>query len=138
MKQLQKQLKKLSCGNALITFSSLTTDAKNYDNMHESQLVAMGFCSELTLDTAAFSCLSKLSEMTDSNFDAQGNYTKTLTNLADFMGNLFKRYPQIDMQPFLSYICHMIRDNEQFTLAYVMHTVLKTMYGWTDIDLAHL
>jgi len=54
------------------------------------------------------------------------------------MGNLFKRYPSIDMQPVLCYICHMIRDHEEFTLAYVLHTILKTMYGWTDIDLAHL
>jgi len=69
MKQLQKSLKKLSCGNALITFSAVVSDAKNFDNMHESQLLAMTYCSELTLDTAAFSCLSKLSEMTDSNFD---------------------------------------------------------------------
>jgi len=27
----------------------------------------------------------------------------------------------------------MIRDENQFTLAYVIFVVLKTMYGWSDI-----
>jgi hypothetical protein len=63
MKQLTKQLKKLTCGNALIAFSQLTQESKNYDNMHESQLQAMQFCSDLSLDILAFSCLSKLAEL---------------------------------------------------------------------------
>lgn len=77
----------------MITFSQLTNESKNYDNMHDSQLQSMQFCSELSLDVSAFSCLSKLADMSDSNFDSEGNYTKTLIYLADFMGNLFKKYP---------------------------------------------
>jgi len=110
MKQLSKQLKKLSCGNALVTFSQITNEAKNYDNMHEAQLTAMSSCSELSLDIAAFSCLSKLADTSDSHFDSEGNYSKSLQSLAEFMGNLFKRYPSIDIEPILCYICHMIRD----------------------------
>lgn len=30
IKQLTKQIKKMSCGNALITFSLMTNDSKNY------------------------------------------------------------------------------------------------------------
>ena len=138
MKQLSKQLKKLSCGNALVTFSQIINEAKNYDNMHEAQLVAMSACSELSLDVAAFCCLTKLADTSDSHFDQEGNYSKSLQNLADFMGNLFKRYPGIDIQPILFYICHMIRDENQFTLSYVVHNILKTMYVWEDIVVDYL
>lgn len=38
----------------------------------------MVHCSEMSLDIAAFSCLSKLSDMTDSHFDSEGGYSKPL------------------------------------------------------------
>jgi hypothetical protein len=53
-------------------------EAKNYENMHEAQILAMGSCSDLSLDIAAFSCLSKLADTTDSHFDVEGNYSKSL------------------------------------------------------------
>jgi hypothetical protein len=46
--------------------------------MHEAQLVAMSACSELSLDIAAFCCLSKLADTSDSHFDHEGNYSKSL------------------------------------------------------------
>lgn len=46
--------------------------------MHEAQILAMSSCSDLSLDIAAFSCLSKLADTTDSHFDVEGNYSKSL------------------------------------------------------------
>jgi hypothetical protein len=48
MKQLSKQLKKLSFGNALIVFHQIITVAKNYENNHEAQLEAIKNCTELS------------------------------------------------------------------------------------------
>jgi len=101
--------------------------------MHEAQLLAMVNCSDLSLDIAAFCCLCKLADTQDCHFDPEGGYSVQFRYLADFMGQLFKKYPGVDVQPILCYICHMIRDENQFTLAYVIFVVLKTMYGWSDI-----
>lgn len=49
------------------------------------------------------------------------------------MGSFFKRNPTVDVKPLLVYLCHMMRDEQQFTLAYVLHTVIKTMFGWQDV-----
>jgi hypothetical protein len=88
----------------------MANDAKNYENMHEAQLTVISGCGELTLDIAAFSCLSKLADTTDSHFDVEGNYSKWLQNVSEFTGSFFKRYPNTDIIPLLTYICHMIRD----------------------------
>jgi hypothetical protein len=69
---------KMSCGNALITFSLMLNDAKNYENMHEAQALVISGCGDLSLDIVAFSCLSKLADTTDSHFDIEGNYANWL------------------------------------------------------------
>ena len=112
MKQLAKQIKKMSCGNALITFSLMANDAKNYENMHEAQLLAIAACGELSFDIVAFSCLSKLADTNDSHFDVEGNYAKWLQNITEFAGSFFKRYPNVEITPLFIYLCHMIRDEE--------------------------
>ena len=112
MKQLAKQIKKMSCGNALITFSLMANDAKNYENMHEAQLLAIAGCGELSFDIVAFSCLSKLADTSDSHFDVEGNYAKWLQNITEFAGSFFKRYPNVEITPLFTYLCHMIRDEE--------------------------
>lgn len=132
LKQLSKGLKKLSFNNGLVTFHQITTVAKNYENNHEAQLEAMKSCSDLSLDMAAFSCLCKLADLEGSHFDSEGNYSKTLTNLAEFMGGFFNRIPTTDIQPILSYIVNASRDHNQFPLGYVVHLLLRTMSGWHD------
>lgn len=92
----------------------------------------MKSCTELSLDMAAFSCLCKLADLEGSHFDSEGNYSKTLTNLAEFMGAFFNRIPATDIQPTLSYIVNASRDHNQFPLSYVVHLILRTMSGWQD------
>lgn len=101
--------------------------------MQEAQLLAIAGCGDLSLDILAFSCISKLADTTDSHFDVEGNYSKWLQNVADFAGSFFKRYPNVDITPIFTYLIHMIRDEQQFTLAFVLHTIIKTMFGWQDI-----
>ena len=62
MKQPTKKIKKLSCGNAIILFSLMSVDSKNYENQHEAQLQAITVCGELSLDIAAFCFLSKIAD----------------------------------------------------------------------------
>lgn len=64
----------MSCGNALISFSLLINDAKNYENMHESQFAAISGCGDLSFDIAAFCCLSKLADSSENHFNDEGNY----------------------------------------------------------------
>jgi hypothetical protein len=100
----------MSCGNALITFSLLTNDAKNYENMHEAQLAAISGCGDLSFDIAAFCCLSKLADSSDSHFDVEGNYAKWLQNITEFTGSFYKRNPSVEIKPLFTYLIRVIRD----------------------------
>jgi len=48
------------------------------------------------------------------------------------MSNFLRRRPTVDMKPIFSYFCHIIRDEKQFTLAYAIHSVIKSLFGWSD------
>lgn len=93
----------------------MVNDAKCYENMHETLLTSIQGCSDLAFDILAFSCLSKLADsysVGENPFDGEGGQAKWLQNLTDFMGSFFKRNPNIDIKPLLTYICNMIRDEK--------------------------
>lgn len=71
-----------------------------------------------------------MADSTESHLDSEGDTAKWIINISDFIGSLFKRYQQIDMFGVLSYLCNKMRDDKAFTLAYVLQSVVKGLFGW--------
>jgi hypothetical protein len=54
--------------------------------------------------------------------------------MSDFLGNWFRRNESVDVTGVLTFICHRMRDSKDFKLAYVLHTIIKTVFGWKDLE----
>jgi hypothetical protein len=55
-----KMLEKISCNNPLIAFDIVLTNLRTYANLIEPSLVALNYCSSLSLDCITFTVLRQM------------------------------------------------------------------------------
>lgn len=39
------------------------------------------------------------------------------------------------MTGLLTFLVHKLRDEDAFTLAYMLHTIIAKMFGWSDLEI---
>ena len=85
-----------------------------------------------------FSCVAKFADIDEPPLDKEGNIAKWMQNLTDFTGLFFKRTPAVDLRGLLLYLVRRMRDDKAYTLAYVVHSLVKTLFGWQDLSVDQL
>jgi hypothetical protein len=122
----------------LVVFSSILNQIESYDNLVHVIVDALRYVTALSLDVLAYCILSRLSgdsgQVNRSRLKEDGlNLSQWLQSLELFIGSLYKRYPQLELQAIMSYLMNRLTDGHVMELG-VLRTLLKTAGGWAFAD----
>lgn len=137
-----RALAKLSHANPLAFWSVVINQVKSYPNIGQSIVDACRYMTQLSLDVAAFTLLDTLSKGKEPAAQRDLDQLMStslpmiradLTDVANFVADLNRRYANVDLEPFLQYILNRLVENQTFDLI-VFDQLLSTMSGVSQID----
>ena len=137
LKLFGKLIAKISHSNPLVVFEMVLTNVRVYDNQIQALVLALSFCSPLTLDGIAFIILYLISNQNKQNINVDGTIASWLLNLAAIAGQFFKRYPKTDVSGILLYLCNKLKDGKSQEII-VLSELLAKMSGWSIIEVRNL
>jgi len=61
-----------------------------------------------------------------------GDIVPWFKNQVEFASSFFKKFPSVDMEGFFSYLLKKMKNDNDFILGYIIHSVIVKMFGWSD------
>lgn len=119
----------LAHSQPLLTFELLVNQIQQYSNMIEPVVDFLAFLSPLSRDAAVVVLLESLSSRARSARKADGtNLAEWLAALASFIGQLFRKYKDLDLLPVLECVRNKLLDESTLELV-VLEELFIRMSG---------
>ena len=113
----------------LLTFDTLVMQIQQYSNMIEPVVECLRFMSLLSRDVIVFVLLESLASRKRAAKKSDGtNLAEWLTSLASFIGQLYKKYKDIDVKPILGLVRNKLLDGSTLELT-VLEQLIVRMSG---------
>ena len=138
LRQKSRLLTKIASGNAIIAFDTIGAQAKAYDNQIETQIQAISHSQDLSLDIMAFTIVKHLADTKESTLDKAHGIATWLQNLTEFAAQFFRKYQTVEITGLLTFLVHKLRDEDAFTLGFMLNKIIAKMFGWTDLEMHEL
>jgi hypothetical protein len=96
-----------------------------------------GTLTDLSLDMIAFSILRNLIEKQEeySIIDSEGYIQQNFLYLTEFTSLFFKNFSNVDLIPLISYILNRLKQGDNYQEAFMLSTLLTTMFGFKDLEI---
>ena len=140
IKEMGRQLSKISHSNPLVVFTTILNQIESYDNLIQMMVDTFVHVTELGLDVLGYCLLVALgggdSKGGRSKLKEDGvNAAQWLSSLEDFAGAFYKKFPRVEMHGLLAYLVRRLEEGEILELG-VFRTLLTTAgsYGFADCD----
>ena len=128
LKEMARLLLKFSTHNPTHVFELLLQQVQSFDNMIIPVVEALKYQSKLCTDILCWTLLTQLSA-DKSKMKSDGiNESHWYQSLCTFTGSLFKRYPELTLQPFIDY-CIKQYINDQAVDVLLLKELLSNMTG---------
>jgi len=133
-KECGRLLVKISLNNPLIAFDLLLDQVQVFDNMIVPVVDSMKYMSQLSLDCMSFILITRLSDPTKTKLKDDGlNESHWFQSLTSFAGDLYRKYPDLDIVPILQYAINSLKDEDSLDLL-ILNELISNMTGLEAID----
>ncbi|KAL7538480.1 hypothetical protein ACHAXR_008594 [Thalassiosira sp. AJA248-18] len=143
IKDMGRQLAKVSHNNPLVVFTDILGKIESYDNLILMMVDTFEFVTELGLDVMGYCLLVSLGG--GENMEVGGTRSRTkmgglnteqwLASLETFTGAFYKKFPDVELRGILAYITKRFKEGQASELG-VLRSLIKTVggYGFVDYD----
>lgn len=125
----------MTFGNSVVVVNTMITQAKNYNNMIETQINSLQYCNNLSLDIVGYSLVKSLSDSSEERLANEATVSEWLQNLAEFAAIFFKKYCRVDMTGLLAYLLNRMRFDNEYNETIILKEVIAKMFGWSQFNI---
>ncbi|GAA96697.1 uncharacterized protein L969DRAFT_246836 [Mixia osmundae IAM 14324] len=136
VKQFGRSLAKLAHSSACILFPIALGQVQSYDNLIAPVVDATRYMTDLEYDVLTFSLIDALADPLKARTKTDGtNVSLWLQGLANFTGNLYKKWSRCDPAPVLRYIACQLGEGNPKDLIILREMVTQMTGIETQLDL---
>lgn len=132
-----RMLGRISCHNPLITFDLVISNLRTYSNLIEPTLVALNYCSPLSLDCIAYTVIRQMMDYNKNKIEETGIVSVWLQNIASFTGQFLKKNYSVDLQGIFIYLLNHIKLGQTPEMR-LLRDVIMNMSGWMSLDMTEM
>ena len=132
-----RMLGRISCGNPLITFDLVLSSLRSYGNLIDPTLVALNYCSPLTLDCIAYTVFRHMVDFNKDKIQDNGIVSVWLQNLASFTGQFLKKFYNVDLQGIFKYLLNLMLLGQTPEMR-LLKDIWMQMSGWMSLDMSEM
>ena len=127
-------LGKMTHTNPLVVFSTMLGQIQAYDNLIVPVVDMMKYITPMSFDVVAYTLLSQLASPSKAQLKDDGlNVSLWMQSLSSFCGNLYKKYPHIELVGLLQYVTQTLKSGQSLQLLLLRDLVTK-MAGIDMLD----
>ena len=125
-KQYGRHLGKITHCNPGVVFDTILGQIQAYDNLIVPVVEMMKYLTPLSFDVLSFELLVHLSDPDKVRLKDDGlNVSLWMKSLSSFCGNLYKKYPTIELLGLLQYIANALKAGQSLQLVVLRDLVTK-------------
>lgn len=132
-----KMLEKISCNNPLISFDIVLTNLRTYANLIDPSLVALNYCSSLSLDCITFTVLRQMMDYKKDKIEKTGTVSVWLQNIATFTGQFLRKNYSVDLHGIFIYLLSHIKLGQSPEMR-LLRDMIMHMSGWISLDMTEM
>ena len=132
-----RMLGRISCGNPLITFDLVLSSLRSYGNLIDATLIALNYCSPLTLDWIAYTVFRHMIDFNKDRIQDNGIVSSWLQNLASFTGQFLKKFYTVDINGIFKYLLNLMMWGQTPEMR-LLRDICMQMSGWMSIDISEM
>jgi THO complex subunit 2 len=132
-----RMLGRISCNNPLITFDIVITNLRTYANLIDPSLVALNYCSPLSLDCIAFTVLRQITDYKKEKIEMTGIVSVWLQNIATFTGQFLRKNYSVDLHAIFIYLLSHIKLGQTPEMR-LLRDIVMHMSGWISLDMTEM
>nr|CAG8487603.1 15373_t:CDS:10 [Entrophospora candida] len=127
-RQKGREIAKVSHSNPIVVFDIVLYQVQAYPNLINPMVEACKYLTPLSYDVLTYLILSILADKKDKIKDDKLNVSDWLQHLAQFCGNICRKYNTMDLKSILQYVVNQLKCNEPKDLI-VLSQLISTMSG---------
>ena len=125
-KQYGRHLGKISHSNPGTVFETILSQVQGYDNMIVPIVDMLKYASPMSYDVLSYVVLAQLATPSKDRLKQDGlNVSLWMQSLSSFCGNLYKKYPSIELVGLLQYIANTLKSGQSLQLLLLRDLVTK-------------
>ena len=125
-KQYGRHLGKISHSNPGTVFNTILSQVQGYDNMIVPIVDMLKYASPMSFDVLSYVMLAQLSTPSKDRLKQDGlNVSLWMHSLSSFCGNLYKKYPSVELVGLLQYIANTLKSGQSLQLLLLRDLVTK-------------
>ena len=125
-KQYGRHLGKISHSNPGTVFNTILSQVQGYDNMIVPIVDMLRYASPMSYDVLSYVMLAQLATPSKDRLKQDGlNVSLWMQSLSSFCGNLYKKYPSIELVGLLQYIANTLKSGQSLQLLLLRDLVTK-------------
>ena len=136
-KELGRLLSRISCSNPLVSFDIVISNLRAYGNLIDPTLVALNYCSKLSMDCMAFTILRQMTDYNENKIENTGTISVWVQNITSFAGQFLKRHHSVDLNAIFIYLLNHIKLGQVPEMR-LLRDIVMFMSGWVSLDLTEM
>ena len=125
-KQYGRHLGKITHANPCVVFDTILSQIQSYDNLIVPVVEMMKYLTPMSFDVLSYMLLAHLSDPEKTRLKSDGlNVSLWMQSLSSFCGNLYKKYPTIELVGLLQYIANTLKSGQSLQLLVLRDMVTK-------------
>lgn len=125
VKQISRQLLAVVHSNPLIVFNTILGQIEAYDNLVVPVVDSMRYLTAMGMDVLSFALICNVSSERNKMKLDGANTSLWITSLAQFSGNIYRKFPNIELVGLLRYIVERLKSNESVDLLILAELLSK-------------
>lgn len=125
-KQYGRHLGKITHSNPGVVFETILAQIQSYESLIVPVVEMMKYLTPMSFDVLSYVMLANLSDPEKTRLKEDGlNVSLWMQSLSSFCGNLYKKYPTIEMVGLLQYIANALKSGQSLQLLVLRDLVTK-------------
>ena len=123
---LFRSLGKISHANPAVVFNTILAQIQGYDNLIVPVVDMMKYASPMSYDVLSYVILTQLASPSKERLKEDGlNVSLWMQSLSSFCGNLYKKYPSVELVGLLQYVANTLKSGQSLQLLLLRDLVTK-------------
>ncbi|CAI2362951.1 unnamed protein product [Moneuplotes crassus] len=136
-KEAGRLLSRISCSNPLVSFDIVISNIRAYRNLTDPTLIALNYCSQLSLDCIAFTLVRQIMDFKTEKIEKTGTLSAWLQNITSFAGQFFKKHHNVDLNAIFVFLLNHIKQGFVPEMS-LLRDIVMFMSGWVTLDLTEM
>ena len=133
VREISQRLAKLAHSNAMVVFNTILDQIEAYDNMIAPVVDVLRYISKLSKDMLSFILIDKIASPRPKLKGDGTNISDWLRYLSIFAGNLYRRFPTIEIDGMVQHVLNCLKTKRSLDLI-VLREMVGRMSGLSVVE----